>query len=93
MSELKPFRIKCMTIPYRKGFIELTPGIHEGCINLEIWEINAESDIDDCSWVDDESFDDSEVTANCEIELSLAEAQMLAEMIQRGVDTAREASD
>ncbi len=35
MSENSPYRLKCPTIAYRQGFIEVTPKIHNGLAAYE----------------------------------------------------------
>ena len=47
-------RLKCDSVPYRKGFIEVVGGIHDGCVNLESWVIHAERELDEIDWVADE---------------------------------------
>lgn len=86
MSKTPPFRLKCSAIDYRKGFIEVIPAIHDGCVSIETWLIAADANIDDCEWVDDENIADSNVIDNCEIEMTASEAQRLAEALLRAVE-------
>lgn len=82
MSQTSPFRLKCASIPYRKGFLELTPGIHDRHINIEAWQIAPEANLEnDALWVDDPSLGDSSIIANCEIEMTVDEAQELVDAI------------
>jgi len=83
MTKHRLFRIKCDAIPYRKGFLEVTAAIHDGCVNIEAWEVAAETRIDNVSWVDDASLAESSVIANIEIELSAEQARRLgAELLE-----------
>ncbi|MEQ8211265.1 MAG: hypothetical protein RH917_15670 [Lacipirellulaceae bacterium] len=71
-------RLKCNSVPYRQGFIEVTPSIHDGHINIETWNIKPEASLDNVSWVDDRSVPDADVLANIELELTAGEAERLA---------------
>lgn len=77
-------KIKCNTIPHRKGFIEVTPNIHPGCINLEAWDVRAEIDIASLD-ISDEAFPDDGVTGNTEIELSVHEAEEFVHLLQQAI--------
>lgn len=81
MSQPSPFRLKCESVPYRKGFVEVTPSIHDGCVNIETWEVHAEASLEDAEWMDDPSIPDPSVIANCEFELTALEARNLAEAL------------
>lgn len=85
MSGHSFFQIKCDTISYRKGFLEVTPGIHDGCVNIETWEIDASANLDDKAWIADPSIPDSCVTANTELELTTTQARKFAEAILAAV--------
>jgi hypothetical protein len=57
-------KIHCKDITYRSGFVEVTPGIHDDHVNLEIWNI----DPDRASMiVDEDSLADEDVIAATEI--------------------------
>lgn len=58
-------------------------------MNLETWEVIAEQGIDNCDWVDEEVLADSDVTPNCEIEMTAAEAEALANAILTAVKQIR----
>ena len=73
-----PTRIRCSGVNYRQGFIEVTAFIHDNKINLETWQVDPSAQIDGVDWVDDVSISDSDITANCEIELSIEDARNLA---------------
>lgn len=81
MTRRTSFRIKCDSIAYRQGFIEVTSGIHEGCVNIEMWDIAADASLGDVTWVDDRAIPDSSIIANTEIELSTEQARSLAEAL------------
>ena len=81
MTELTPFRVKCDTIAYRKGFIEVTARIHDRCVCLETWDIDTDTSIADATWVDDSSIPDSSVLGNTELELTADEARNLAQAL------------
>ncbi len=70
-------RLLCNEISYRKGVIEITPGIHDGCINLETWGIHPEIDI--------ERFPDDGITGNTELEMSIEMAEALIEALQAAI--------
>ena len=74
----KQVRIRCSGVNYRQGFVEVSARIHEDMINLETWQVDPETNIDDCVWVDDPSISDSSITGNCEIEISIEDARNLA---------------
>lgn len=80
MSET--FRARSCSVPYRQGFIGVSPEIHEDHVSLEIWEISAEHPISGISGVTDLGSDEL-VVANVEIELTHAEARALAEALLR----------
>ncbi len=66
---------------YRKGFIEVTPAIQDGCVNIESWDIDPDTSLDDVTWVDDPSIPDSCAMANTELELAAEQARSLAEAL------------
>ncbi|MEM1177744.1 MAG: hypothetical protein AAGM22_05335 [Acidobacteriota bacterium] len=81
MTTHEPIRLKYASNPERQGFIELTPGIHPGCVNVETWHLGAESDLTGASWVTDLS-DTAPQLGNTEIELSVHEARRLAQALR-----------
>lgn len=91
MSESKI--IKCNTIPYRKGFIEVEASIHPGCINIETWDIHPEKDISSSSSVGSAGLSDSDVTGVTEIELNIKEAESLISLLQKAVSDVNNAKN
>ncbi|KZN39396.1 hypothetical protein N480_00775 [Pseudoalteromonas luteoviolacea S2607] len=81
--------IKCNSINYRKGYIEVLGGIHDECINLEVWNIHPDVDITSAG-LGDESFPENAVASNTEIELSLEKAELLIEQLTLAVNKIRE---
>ncbi|KJG03050.1 hypothetical protein [Photobacterium angustum] len=77
--------IKCDSIAYRKGYVEVCGGIHSDCINLEVW--NIDPDINTIS-SDDFLNGDETVTANTEIELSIENAEELILKLQNAIEVA-----
>ena len=75
----KPTMIKCDPVEYRQGFIEVTTGIHPGCVNIEAW--NTSSDLSQVSSV--REYPGPEVRANVELELNRAQASALVGALQR----------
>lgn len=75
----KPTMIKCDSVEYRQGFIEVTENIHPGCVNIEAW--NTFSDISQVSSVRESP--GPEVTANVELELDREQAAELVSALQR----------
>jgi len=78
-------KLYCKGVPYRAGFVEVSPNIHPGHINLEIWNLDPDHDQrvtdigDDCSV-------DTDVTGNTEIELDLAQAKELVRLLGMAID-------
>ena len=85
---MKTSKIRCNVVPYRKGFVEVTPGIHEGCINLETWGIRADIDISKLN-VRDERLPDGCVTGNTELEMSNEAAEELIEALRAAIGKVR----
>lgn len=65
----------------------MTPAIHKGCINLETWKVDVATSIENASWLDDPNLSDSYVSANCELEMTVAEARSLAEAILEALES------
>jgi hypothetical protein len=86
MTERTPFRIKCDSIDYRQGFIEVTPGIHVGCVNIETWDIATDTSLDSAAWVDHPSVADTSILANTEMELTAQQARSLAKALLEAAD-------
>jgi len=83
-----PFRLKCDTIPYRKGFVEVVSQIHEGCVNLETFHIHVDTDLKGVAWLGELA--DSGVVGNCELELTFEEARQLAETLLAAIPASTE---
>ena len=82
-------KIKCNNIEYRKGYIEITPNIHEGFINLETWRIDPDIDLTNIE-LEDDDFPDKGVTGNTEIELSVIEVEELIQQLQKALSLAKQ---
>lgn len=73
----------CRSIDYRQGAIEVIPGIHPNCINVEVWttsEMTAEG-----REIGRADLSDAKVNANCEIELSIPEAEALISILTKAI--------
>ena len=77
--------IACDRIPYRKGFIEITAGVHPHCVNVETYEIAAgwERPLRQLLDVPDQA-----IVGNTEIELTVSLARDLAAALLRAADAA-----
>lgn len=65
------------SIPYRQGHVEVS-NVHDGCVNVEMWRVDP--DVDAKLSLDGRmDYQGDEVTDNVELELSIAEAEQLAE--------------
>ena len=84
---MRPQTIRCNSIAYRKGFVEVSR-VHDGCVNLESWSVHSEAEI---SGVDirDERIDDDDITGNVELELGIEAAERLIAALQAAVDELR----
>jgi hypothetical protein len=78
-------RLKCTGVRYRQGFIEVTPGIHNGCVNIEAWDVNPDVNLEAVRWVNDTSLSDEDIVANTELELTIAGAKKLATAISDAI--------
>lgn len=81
--------IKCNSIEYRKGYIEVLGGIHTDCVNLEVWNIHPDVDITDIELGDDSMSDDA-VISNTEIELTIEKAELLVRQLTEAIRVVRE---
>lgn len=77
-------KLRCGVVPYRKGFIEVVPDIHDGCINIETWHIHPDVDISSPE-IENGTFPDNAVIGNVELELSIAEAEDLIQTLMEAV--------
>ena len=85
----KEKKIKCNNVEYRKGFIEIIPNIHDGCINIETWNIHVDIDISNID-LEDDLFPEEGVTCNTEIEMSVNEAEELVRKLQVAISNVKE---
>jgi hypothetical protein len=86
--------IKCNTVKYRQGYIEVSQDIHPGCINIETWDVHPDLDISSLS-VRDYEFPDEFVDAegktvdsrsgNVELELNIDQAKHLVHLLQQAI--------
>lgn len=74
------FRLRCEAVAYRQGFIEVQPQIHSGFVNIELWQVDPESN-PEAVWVCDELLFDDMVIGNVELELTPFQARLLAEAL------------
>jgi len=80
----EPKKIKCDNVDYRKGYIEVTPGIHDNCINIETWDVHVDIDLSKIE-IGDDDFPENGITGNTEIEMSVSEAELLISELQNAV--------
>lgn len=76
--------IRCNVVEYRQGYIEIQNAIHEGCINVEAWQINPAIDISNLE-LKDEKIADDDIISNTEIELSLDNAEKLIWLLSEAI--------
>lgn len=78
-------KIQCTGIPYRQGFIEVQPNIHEGFINIETWMVNSNiklnKEVPNLTSIQN----DSDITGNTELELTFDQAIELVTALQVAV--------
>ena len=80
--------IKCNSIEYRKGYIEVRGDIHSDCVNMEVWNIHPDVNISSID-LGDNSMPDEAVTANTEIELSIQKAEDLVLQLTKAIEVSR----
>jgi hypothetical protein len=72
-------KIHCKDISYRSGFVEVSPGIHDDHVNLEIWNVHPDRapmiEGEDCLVEED-------IVSVTEIELSVPQAKELVRQLQ-----------
>ena len=81
------FRVRCDTVKYRQGFVEVISQIHPGLVNLETWEVSVDADISGLH-LEDEELSDVDIVANTELELTPAQARSLAAALVAAADAA-----
>lgn len=79
-----PQKIKCDDVGHRKGYIEITTGIHDGCVNLETWSVREEVDVARYD-VRDANFPEHGVTGNTEIELNVEQTRELIRLLEQAI--------
>jgi hypothetical protein len=75
-------RMRVNSVEYRQGFVEVAR-VHPGCVNLEIWEILAGTDISGADLAD---VPDEHVVANVEIELGRDDVRTLIGYLRDALD-------
>ena len=78
-----PQTIRCNSIAYRKGFVEVSR-VHDGCVNLESWSVHSEAEISSVD-VRDGRIGDDDITGNVELELGIEAAEQLIAALQAAV--------
>lgn len=78
------FHMRCDTVTYRQGFIEVIGGIHDGLVNVETWKVSAEIDITGL-FPRSERLTDSDFS-NTELELTPTQARNLAAALVAAAD-------
>jgi len=76
----KPPRIRCDSISYRKGFIEVIEGIHDGLVNVETWRVPPAVDASKMA-LDGSNWEEGQVQGNTELELTPTQARALAQAL------------
>ncbi len=76
-------KIKCNSILYRQGYIEVE-NIHENCVNLETWQICSEFNINKLN-LTDESLPEFAVVSNVELELDKMQVEALIVQLQNAL--------
>ena len=84
LFEVKRRTIRCNSIAYRQGFIEVQPAIHDNCINIETWQIDPNTDISAINLTDD-ALSENAITGNTELELSIENAEQLVGLLQSAI--------
>ena len=80
-------KIHCKSVEYRSGFIEVLPNIYEGLINIETWQMHPDYDRD-VTDLADERISDTDVLANCEIEMNVPQARELIRLLGLAIQQA-----
>lgn len=69
-------KIRCDSINYRKGFLEVCE-VHKGRINLEVWGVHPDVSVSSFDELSDE-----DIIGNVELELSVDNAQELVKRLK-----------
>lgn len=88
---VKPVTIRCNAVSYRQGFIEITPGIHDGCVNIECWDVFSGHDISQIVNFRNCDLPYDAFQGSSELELDLPTAEALVEAIRAAILVVRNA--
>ncbi len=86
------FRVRCDSIKYRQGFIEVIGQTHPGLVNIETWQISMEADISGLFRESDDLTDDH-FGANTELELTPEQARSLTAALVAAADAVEGGSE
>ena len=83
---MKSMTVQCSGVSYRQGWIEVTPHIHVGYVNLEAWSLVPEVDPhrENIAGVFD-----SDVTGNVEVELTIAQSTQPISSLRGAIEVAQ----
>lgn len=80
--------IQCASVCYRQGIIEIASDIHEGCVNIEIWNIAPDLEVPQVPR--GPLFEEpGSVTGTIELELSACETEALIRALQEALLASR----
>lgn len=71
------FRLRCDSVKYRQGFVEVVGQIHPKLVSLETWQCHSDADLAGRD-LKDEGLAESDFVANTELELTPAQARSVA---------------
>lgn len=71
-------------IAYRQGHLSVSK-VHDGCINLEAWMINPSSELRETGRWGHLDYEDGDVIANVELELSISAATQLVAALEESI--------
>ena len=80
-------RVRCDAVKYRQGFVEVIGRIHPGLVNLETWQISAETDLSGLD-IESDRLTDADFIANTELELTPSQARSLAAALVAAAEAA-----
>ena len=84
-------KLLCNGISYRQGYVEVTPNIHKGYINIETWMIHPDHMCAGKEFDEIVASDDA-VRSNTELELTIETATALIRLLQAEIHKAKDAS-
>jgi isochorismate pyruvate lyase len=85
-------QIRCNEIPYRQGFIEVQPNIHDGFVNIETWMLNPCFNIANTKSIADLVITDADFIGNTELELTIEQTNELIIALQVAIAKIRNPS-